>query len=101
MGLVKFGQLECVKQEDWNGEDDIYITINGKRVYSARIGEGGKHNINQSFRYKGDVARVRLYESDSADGDDLLGEQIPHLGNYEMKFTEDDAYYTLSYELIE
>ncbi|MFI2186438.1 hypothetical protein [Streptomyces sioyaensis] len=99
MGLVKFGQLECVKQEDWNGQDDIYITINGKHVYSTRMSEGDKHSINRSFRFDGDVARVRMYESDSADDDDLLGEQIPLLGYGEMKFREDDAYYTLSYEL--
>ena len=99
MGVVKFGQLECVRQEDWNGKDDIYITINGERVYSTRIGDGGTRNINQSFHFKGNVAKVRMYESDSVDEDDLLGEQIPLLGHGEMKFREDGAYYTLSYHL--
>ncbi|MFG2832510.1 hypothetical protein [Streptomyces sp. NPDC048434] len=99
MSVVKFGQLECVKQEDWNGNDDIYITINGKQVYSTEIGEDGKRSINKSFRYEGDVARVRMYESDSLDDDDFLGEQIPLLGYGEMKFRQDGAYYTLTYEL--
>ncbi|UZJ32723.1 hypothetical protein [Streptomyces endophytica] len=100
MGVVKFGQLECVKQEDWNGKDDIYLTINGKKVYSARIGEDDKITINKTFHYDGDVAEVRMYESDDADDDDLLGEQVPIHDFGEMKFTEDDAYYTLSYQLI-
>ncbi|MEU9112903.1 hypothetical protein AB0D04_14225 [Streptomyces sp. NPDC048483] len=99
MAVVTFGELVCVKQEDWNGKDDIYITINGKQVYSTRIGEGGKRSINKAFPYEGDVARVRMYESDDLGDDDLLGEQIPLLGHGEMKFTEDDAHYTLTYEL--
>ncbi|TJZ44583.1 hypothetical protein FCH28_30105 [Streptomyces piniterrae] len=102
MGVVKFVRLECVKQEDWNGEDDIYITINGDQVYSTSISEDdNKRDIDQTFTYQGDVATVRMYEYDSTDDDDLLGEQIV-LGDYgEMKFTEDDAYYTLSYRVIE
>lgn len=99
MGVVKFGQLECVKQEDWNGADDIYITLNGDTVYSTRMSEGDKRSIDKSFSFKGDVATVRMYESDDVDDDDLLGEQIPLLGYGEMKFTEDGAHYTLSYVL--
>ncbi|GAB7029163.1 hypothetical protein AB0G35_12870 [Streptomyces sp. NPDC021749] len=100
MASVKFFQLECVKQEDWNGKDDIYLTINGKKVYSARMAEDDKIHINRTFPYEGDVARVRLYESDDVGDDDLLGEQVPLSGVGEMKFTEDDAYYTLSYQLF-
>ncbi|MFI9046057.1 hypothetical protein [Streptomyces sp. NPDC053427] len=99
MGAVHFGELECVKQEDWNGADDIYITLNGHTVYSTRMSEGDKRSIDRSFPFKGDVATVRMYESDDIGEDDLLGEQIPLLGPGEMKFTEDDAYYTLSYVL--
>ncbi|MFE0380666.1 hypothetical protein ACFW1M_35040 [Streptomyces inhibens] len=100
MGVLTIGRLECIKQEDWNGKDDIYITINGGRpVYSTQIGEDGKRDINKSFRFEGDVAVVRMYESDNADDDDLLGEQVPLAGYGEMKFREDDAYYTLSYKL--
>ncbi|MBL1087955.1 MULTISPECIES: hypothetical protein [Streptomyces] len=100
MAAVKFFHLECVKQEDWNGKDDIYLTINGHRVYSARMGEDDKVAINRTFHVEGDVATVRLYESDDIGNDDLLGEQIPLSGVGEMKFTEDDAYYTLSYEFF-
>ncbi|MEU5212769.1 hypothetical protein [Streptomyces sp. NPDC020742] len=99
MGAVKFYRLECIKQEDWNGKDDIYITINGKRVYSTRIGEDGTRTIDKTYRFEGDVAEVRMYESDDADADDLLGEQVPLLGYNELKFREDGAHYVLSCEL--
>ncbi|MFE0186399.1 hypothetical protein [Streptomyces sp. NPDC058989] len=97
---MTFYTLECVEQEDWNGADDIYLTINGGRsVYSTSIEKGEKRHINKSFHFAGDVAEVRMYESDDADADDLLGEQVPLLGYGEMKFREDGAHYTLSYNL--
>ncbi|WP_281066773.1 hypothetical protein [Streptomyces inhibens] len=40
-----------------------------------------------------------MYESDNLDDDDLLGEQVPLAGYGEMKFRQDDAYYTLSHKL--
>jgi hypothetical protein len=100
MGAVTFWHLRCFRQEDWSGKDDIYVTINGERVYSARIGEGGKYAINKTFRYKGDVARVRMYESDNLDDDDFLGEAIPLLGGHEMTFNQDGALYTITYEQL-
>ncbi|MGG7569098.1 hypothetical protein [Streptomyces sirii] len=99
MSVVTFYTLECVEQEDWNGADDIYITINGVRAYSTSIEKGDKRHIDKSFPFSGDVATVRMYESDRLDDDDLLGEQIPLLGEGEMKFREDGAHYTLSYKL--
>ncbi|MFB7279299.1 hypothetical protein ACWEP8_34845 [Streptomyces hydrogenans] len=101
--------LYCSRTEDDNGEDEQRLLVNGVQVWGA---ESPGLNDRQTADLSavppipfGTRARVELLDHDSPDDDDLLGRfyagaAMLGLGELEYKFTEDDADYTLTYEVV-
>ncbi|WP_158718775.1 hypothetical protein [Streptomyces griseus] len=101
--------LYCSKTEDDTGEDEQRLLVNGVQVWGAESpGLNDRETADLSavppvlFSTR---ARVELFDSDSPDDDDLLGRFYAGaaqlgLGELEYKFTEDDADYTLTYEVV-
>ncbi|MGW3668844.1 hypothetical protein [Streptomyces sp. NPDC005141] len=101
--------LFCSKTEDNTGEDEQRLLVNGVQVWGAESpGLNNTESVDLSavpvttFSVR---ARVELFDSDSPDDDDLLGRFYAgrmHLdqGELEYKFVEDDADYTLTYEVV-
>ena len=100
--------LFCSKTEDNAGADEPYLLVNGVKVWGSESpGLNNKETADLSalpvisFDTR---ARVELFDVDSPDDDDLLGRfyagrgQLGQ-GEVEFKFVEDDADYTLTYEV--
>jgi hypothetical protein len=98
----------CTRTEDNTGADEPYLLVNGVKVWGS---EAPGLNNQQTADLSavpvigfGTRARVELFDGDSPDDDDLLGRfyagrgQLGQ-GEVEYKFVEDDADYTLTYEV--
>ncbi|MEU9858825.1 hypothetical protein [Streptomyces sp. NPDC047974] len=101
--------LYCSKTEDDHGEDEQRLLVNGVQVWGAE--SPGLNNRDTADLTAvppvpfGTRARVELLDHDSPDDDDLLGRfyagpAMLGLGELEYRFTEDDADYTLTYEVV-
>ena len=105
MPWLKLGSITCHKQEDWTGDDDPYVKVNGRRVWGPKsmdVGQTREINHWVGFSRR---AHVVLYECDSWDGDDHLGAHTltrEHIGigEQEYAFSEDGANYTIWIEVI-
>ena len=107
MPRLKLTSLYCETTEDNAGPDEAYLVVNGKRVW-------GPESINDREPRPVDIeidfstsAKVRLYDQDTGvwDKDDYLGEITVSAnqagqGEQQDTFTEDDANYTLYYEVV-
>ncbi|AJF67416.1 hypothetical protein [Streptomyces vietnamensis] len=102
--------LHCTTTEDDHGEDEQRLLVNGVQVWGAEspgLNNGDTADLAAvpliDFNTR---ARVELFDDDSPDDDDLLGRfyvgrsQLGQ-GELEYKFTEDDADYTLTYEVLD
>jgi hypothetical protein len=100
--------LFCSTTEDTTGADEPYLLVNGVKVWGSEVpGLNDQQTADLSavpviaFDTR---ARVELFDEDSPDDDDLLGRfyagkgQLGQ-GEVEYKFVEDDADYTLTYEV--
>ena len=67
--------MKCNEQEDWTGDDDIYIDINSQRVWSARFDKEQSRTINKDFSFVS-RAEIRVYEHDTDSPDDYLGSTV-------------------------
>jgi endonuclease YncB( thermonuclease family) len=95
---VTLGDLECIRSEDRAGEgDELYIRINGRKVWSSAdsVGDGDTIAVNRKAK-EGDT--VALYDDDWPDGDDFLGSDIVEGGRGTLVFGNDDAEYYLHYD---
>ncbi|SEC43377.1 hypothetical protein [Streptomyces sp. TLI_105] len=101
--------LYCSTTEDDTGEDEQRLLVNGVQVWGAEApGLNNRETADLSAVPLIDFntrARVELLDSDSGDDDDLLGRfyvgrSQAGQGELEYKFTEDDADYTLTYEVL-
>lgn len=100
--------LFCSTTEDTTGADEPYLLVNGVKVWGMESpGLNNKETADLSALPViefGTRARVELFDLDSPDDDDLLGRfyagkmQLGQ-GEVEYKFVEDDADYTLTYEV--
>jgi hypothetical protein len=72
MAILRIISVRCNRQEDWTGDDDIYVTLNGVKVQLGAYDDGQTREINKDKAF---VSRVemRFYEYDAADSDDYLG----------------------------
>jgi hypothetical protein len=100
--------LFCSTTEDTTGADEPYILVNGNKVWGSESpGLNDTETADLSavpvlpFNTR---ARVELFDNDSPDDDDLIGRfyagklQVGQ-GELEYKFVEDDADFTLTYEV--
>jgi len=100
MADLKLKYLNCKKTEDLTGPDEIYILVNGERVWGPQsVNDGEQPSINVVRGFSGRRVKVELYDQDAggADDDDHLGTVYASSkpGDFEMKFTGDGANYSL------
>ena len=101
-GTVKLGSLVVIRTEDVSGSfgngDELYIRSGGRIIWRAHgsVEEGaGEIAVNRKVKVG---ATVALYDADGGpDSDDLLGAQIVEGARGNLRFTNDDAAYLLSY----
>ena len=103
---VLLEKLLCKTTEDAN-EDEcrLEIRVDGvlKKTLERDLVENGEWQLNQSHVFENSV-RVRLYDKDWPDPDDLLGEVVigPNpTAQATGYFTQDDADYELTYSVVE
>ena len=111
MPTLELVNICCLQTED-SGEDEIYITLNDKRVWGPiSINEGGKDstktiNIKKLFANR---IIIRLYDEDSGvfEDDDYLGKLTvksshadPNGKERDHTFRRDDAEYRLTYRVF-
>jgi hypothetical protein len=103
MPTLYLNTLTCKVAEDWNlglKQDEPRIKVNGEPVADLNVEEGLTYSVDKSVHFTGE-ARITLVERDTPDGEDFLGEHVVKQGSDTLKFTKDDAYYLLSYEVTE
>ncbi|GAB4173497.1 MAG: hypothetical protein Fur006_02870 [Coleofasciculaceae cyanobacterium] len=105
MPQLKLIALECIETED-SGEDEAYLRVKGVKVWGRSINSGQTADLSGlpliSFNRR---ARIELYDEDWPDADDLLGITYAirsHIGQGEIEynFTDDDANYKLTFEVL-
>lgn len=101
-------RLHCTKTEDTFGADEAYITANGRMVWGiVDMNDGDTRDLDgvvEPIRFRNSVS-VELWDNDTGifDSDDRLGTNIitydPATVDQELqvKFTDDDANYQLTY----
>jgi hypothetical protein len=107
--VLKVHSLQCHENEDW-GSDEAILGIFVDNLPAAmpvggtkEMGEGDTWILDGVVPFL-DHVRVELHEEDWPDGNDHLGtvniDTRPVRGAT-AKFTQDDADYTLSYDVLE
>lgn len=100
-GTLRVGTLHSKTQEDWVGDDEIAIKVEDDQLgKTINISEGERKKINTYIQFSGD-AEIKIYERDSPDGDDYLGQKTIKPGTKSgiLSFEADDAHYRLSYSV--
>ena len=99
MPICRVLRITCHKQEDWTGDDDAYITINGENFWGPKSMDTNQtREIRRDYQFRR-RAKIVLYEDD-LDSDDCLGEQVITRadigkGEQELPFKEDGANYSI------
>ena len=99
MPICRVLRITCHEQEDWTGDDDAYITINGENFWGPKSMDTGQtREIRRDYQFRR-RAKIVLYEDD-LDSDDCLGEQVitradVGSGEQDLPFREDGANYTI------
>jgi hypothetical protein len=93
---VTLHTLHCQTTEDDWGSDDVYIKVNGVKVWTAQdsINDGESLEVNLKVKV-GDV--ITLYDRDDLDPDDYIGGDTVEGTTGTLVFTADDASYWLDY----
>ncbi|MBD2598314.1 hypothetical protein H6G74_28895 [Nostoc spongiaeforme FACHB-130] len=93
------------RSESSGSEDEIYLKINGKKVWPdgnyENIKQGQRLDINYSEDIRGDVT-VELWEYDDISPDDLLGSVTANeytLGTHTGHGNGDGGRYEINYEV--
>lgn len=100
MPKVYFDRIHCKSTEDWGGTDEVYIMVDGERIWGPQsLNDGDSASVNVR-RDKGKKIHVELWDQDMGgpDNDDNLGGHVayPKKGKeYAWKFTRHGANYTL------
>lgn len=72
MATLRLIAMHCTRQEDWTGDDDIFIEINNQKFWSDRFDDGQSRTINKDFSFVS-RAEIKVYEYDTTDDNDFLG----------------------------
>lgn len=105
---LKLISLNCKDQEDDFGSDEPYLIIDGKTVDCAPMKEGETRNLSTVgvFPFETNIV-VNLWDEDSPDSDDHLGQNIIKVvegqdpeKELEVQFKKDDAEYYLRYKVL-
>lgn len=113
MAVLRIVAIKCDKQDDYWGDDNVYIFVNGKRLWGPTFmdGDGRFVPVNRDFVFKR-TARIELFDQDAnydnGGGDDdrlgILTVSASDVGEHRVmdEFTRPREWsYTLVYEVIE
>ena len=93
--------MHSKNQEDFFGKDEIAIYVEGKKL-GKTIGfkQGQRKRIKKTIQFTGN-ARIKLYEKDSPDPDDYLGQRKLKPGKDKgiLSFKRRGVHYRLSYSV--
>jgi hypothetical protein len=94
------GTLKCLEQQDGRGDDEIYIKVNGKRVWgNAGISKGESFDLGSLANIKG-TDLVEVWENDPGpNNDDLIGSFRPKDDSSPTTLNQKGKY-TLSYKAV-
>jgi hypothetical protein len=105
MANLRLISLECHTTED-SGDDEAYLRVKGVKVWGGDINSGQAVDLSGSALIEFNRrARIQLFDEDWPDSDDLLGTTYArrsHIGQGEIayEFTDDDAHYTLTFQVL-
>jgi len=105
MAILRLISLRCNRQEDFTGDDDIYIEINNSgEFWKGRFDDSQSRIINKDFSFES-RADIRLYEYDKYDPDDSLGSYVvtgdeAGQGEKKVNFSASGASYDLTYIVL-
>lgn len=101
--------IHCSDTEDWTGDDEAYLRVDGRRVWQQNMGDGENVDLTGlppiRFEHR---ARVELFDEDTGalgDADDHLGtlyvhEREANQGVLQHDFHGQGAHYQLTYEVL-
>ncbi|MCI1780025.1 MAG: hypothetical protein LKI53_08755 [Bacteroidales bacterium] len=100
---LKFEKIKCNSTEGWVTDDQIYLKVNGKKVFGNY--EMGKGKTIDLTKTKGvsftNSVELKLYDHDAFDPDDFLGSNtVSDLGTEKLSFKEDGANYDLNINVL-
>jgi hypothetical protein len=97
--------LKCFETEDWSGADEPFLIVGNSRVWSGSLNNGKTADLTHipAIQFYQQI-EVALYDDDSPDDDDWLGEGIiykeqSYEGIYSLYFNYDGANYRLTYQV--
>ncbi|MFD7295257.1 hypothetical protein ACFV9W_18405 [Streptomyces sp. NPDC059897] len=103
MANLHLKTLKCIETEDWVGDDDPQLAVNGENVPLPRMSGGQKYPVDTYHAFDGEVT-VALHEADRLPGnrsDSLGSHTLSEEGSGILNFTKDGANYQLSYTLTQ
>ncbi|MCT4355630.1 hypothetical protein M5362_21060 [Streptomyces sp. Je 1-79] len=102
MATVTINQVNCLETTDGLGADDLYINIDGNRVFGVQQIDTGEEAAVGASKTFGTKAKVSLWEYDSGSEDDLIGSFFAHSsqageGEHAVALTGDGSRYDVFY----
>ena len=73
MATLTITSINCRETSNGSGADDLYILLNGQKVFSAEVDEGENPQVNFQTSFT-KHAIIQVWEDDSGSDDDFLGE---------------------------
>jgi hypothetical protein len=73
MPTLHIKTLKCNRQEDWIGDDDIFIRVDGRRINMGKFDDDDSINYNnKNYSFVSEIV-IELWEHDTTDPNDKLG----------------------------
>jgi hypothetical protein len=109
MACLQLQELTCKATQEWTGPDEVYLLINGIRVWGPQsMNDGDEQRLGTVRAIKfTKTAEIKLYDEDTAvDPDDRLGTITVNAseaggGVRSGKFERYDANYELLYKVTD
>jgi hypothetical protein len=73
MPTLTITSINCHTTSNGMGADDLYILVNGQKVFSAEVDEGENPQVNFQMEFT-KHAIIQIWEDDSGSDDDFLGQ---------------------------
>jgi hypothetical protein len=102
MPTLHIKTLKCNRQEDWTGDDDIFIRVDGNRHNMGKFDDDESKKYNdKNFSFVSEIV-IELWERDTTDPNDKIGTRKitasdAGLGKKEVNFSGSGASYDMWY----